>query len=198
MLKMNKLQLSAFSFTLVLMGSEVATVVHAQPQNSQVNERLKSKQVFTCIKIDQATNKYTPPLLYTFMNSCIKESKYAEAVNFFALAGTYSFYDMKRVVDVTARQAHSALLQDFFAMLNKKQLDRLSRELNKTLRDKTKLPIVCRKIKSIGAPDYYPEYMINHGLGAITEQPANNGLTVDFDAKAAWEESLDGYLHCPS
>jgi hypothetical protein len=204
MFKKNKMQLSAFGYSCLLMGTGLATVAHAQPQKYQISEQLKSKQVFPCIKIDSATNKYSPPLLYIFMNSCVKEGKYANAVYFFALAGTYSFYDTKRVADITAHQAHTAILQEFFAALNKSQLDRLFKELNKTLRDKNKLPVVCSKIKSIGAPDYYPEYMINHGLRAVTgqnkadsEQPANE-LIANFDAKVAWEKSLDGYLHCPS
>jgi hypothetical protein len=206
MLKKVKLQLSVFSFSCLLMveyGFTPAT--HAQFQNHQAPKSLKSKQVYPCIKIDRITNRYTPPLLYIFMNSCIKEGKYAGAVQFFALAGTYSSYDTKRVADITARQAHSALLQEFFAVLNKKQLDRLFKELDKTLSDKNKLPIVCTKIKSIGAPDYYPEYMINHGLRAVTgqnkadsEQPTGNGLITDFNAADAWAKSLDGYLHCPN
>jgi hypothetical protein len=204
MLKTNKFQLSVFGFSCLFLGIRLISYAHAQPQNYQTSEQLKSKQVFPCIKIDGVTNKYSPPLLYVFMNSCIKEGKYADAVGLFSLAGTYSFYDTKRVADVTAHQAHTTILQEFFAALNKNQLDRLFKELNKTLRDKNKLPVVCTKIKSIGAPDYYPEYMINHGLRAVTEQnkaeseqPAN-GLIADFDAKAAWEKSLDGYLHCPS
>jgi hypothetical protein len=205
MLKITKLQLAAFSFSCLLMGGGLTSIADAQTQSHQIPERLKSKQVYTCIKIERATNKYTPPLLYVFMNSCIKEGKYADAVHFFALAGTYSSYDTKRVADVTAHQAHSVLLQEFFAVLNKKQLNRLFKELNKTLSDKNKLPIVCTKIKSIGAPDYYPEYMINHGLRAVTgqnkaesEQPAGNGLITDFNAADAWAKSLDGYLHCPN
>jgi hypothetical protein len=81
----------------------------------------------------------------------------------------------------------------------------LIKELNKTLGNKNKLPMVCTKIKLIGAPDYYPEYMINHGLRAFpgqskadSKQPAGNGLIIDFSAKDAWEKSLDIYLHCPS
>ena len=138
------------------------------------------------------------------MDSCIKESKYVDAVHFFALAGTYSFYDTQRVADTTGHQIHSLLLQQFLATLNKKQSDRLLKELNKTLGDKNKLSSVCTKIRSISAPDYYPEYMINHGLGAVTGKnetdygQSANGLIANFNAKNAWEKSLDGYLHCPN
>jgi hypothetical protein len=203
MLETTRLQLSAFSFSCLLLGSGITS--HAQPNSQQISEHLKSKQVFSCIKIDSVNNEYIPPLLYVFMNSCIKEGKYADAVYFFALAGTYTSYDTKRVADVKTHQAHSLLLQEFFAVLNKPQLDKLFKELNKTLGDKTKLPTICAKIKSIGAPDYYPKYMINYGDRAVTgqkkadpKQPADQKLIPNFDAKAAWEKSLNVYLHCPS
>lgn len=203
MLRITKLQLLSFGSSYVLMGSGINSIVYAQSQNHQSSDSLKSKQVYTCMKIDRATNKLTPDLLYIFMDSCIKESKYVDAVHFFALAGTYSFYDTQRVADTTSHQIHSLLLQQFLPGLDKKQSDRLFKELNKTLGNKNKLSSVCTKLKSIGAPDYYPEYMINHGLGAVTGKneadsvPAVNGLIADFNPKNAWEKSLDGYLHCP-
>jgi hypothetical protein len=38
--------------------------------------------------------------------------------------------------------------------------------------------------------------MVQHGMDAVNGKVQGNGLLPDFDAKAAWQKSLDGYLHC--
>jgi hypothetical protein len=55
---------------------------------------------------------------------------------------------------------------------------------------------MCKEVERIGPPAYFPRYMIQHGMGAFLNNGSGDGLVKDFDAKAAWQESLAGYLHC--
>ncbi len=142
-------------------------------------------------------NQLTPPDLYDSMVKCIREEKYDEAVFLFALAGTYSFYDASRVSDPTARQAHSVLLMLALQSLDQKAVDAFWAVLVDTLGNEERLPPVCQEVRRIGAPDYHPEYMIQHGMDAFSANPGS-GLLDDFDSEAGWQGALDGYLHCPS
>ena len=54
------------------------------------------------------------------------------------------------------------------------------------------------QIERIGAPDYYPRYMVQHGMQAFLISDGSDGLVKDFDAPAAWKQALDSYLHCPA
>ena len=62
--------------------------------------------------------------------------------------------------------------------------------------DRSSMAMLCSRIRVIGPPNYRPTYMIRHGMGAFIGG-SGNGLVADFDPAAAWEESLDTYLHCP-
>ena len=76
--------------------------------------------------------------------------------------------------------------------------DTLMKELQNTLGNNDKLPEICNELSRIGAPQYYPSYMIQHGMNAIIGSDTEDALVKNFDSDAAWKESLDGYLHCPN
>jgi hypothetical protein len=75
-----------------------------------------------------------------------------------------------------------------------KQFDEIKEQ---TLNDSKKLSAICTRIRQIGPPDYYPRYMVQHGIQAFTGFKTPNGLVPNFDARKAWTESLTSYLHCP-
>lgn len=59
------------------------------------------------------------------------------------------------------------------------------------------LATVCEEIVRIAAFDYHPGYMLQHGLSAFSGRGADKELVKNFDAAAAWKESLNTYLRCP-
>jgi len=61
-----------------------------------------------------------------------------------------------------------------------------------------KLKAYCTRVRKIGPPDYYPRYMVQHGMRAFTGRKSPRGLVRNFNAEKAWEKSLDTYLHCPN
>jgi hypothetical protein len=65
--------------------------------------------------------------------------------------------------------------------------------------DKNLLVQICRSVQRVGAPVYFPKYLILHGINAFKDpNPTMNALTSDFDATATWLRLQSNYLHCPN
>jgi len=159
---------------------------------------LESTQDIGCVPISDLKNTFTPPDLYNGFVECINQDNYSSAVFFFALAGTYAYYDNFRVADITAHDAKSVLIQQTLVSLDSIHKNAFEQELQNTIGNSDKLLEICNEISRIGAPQYYPRYMIQHGMNAFTDGNSGDGLAKNFDSDTAWKTSLDSYLHCPN
>jgi hypothetical protein len=152
-----------------------------------------------CGPITSIKNSDIPPDIYAGMLVCASDSRYAEAVNFFAVAGVFSYFDAERVTDITAQQAHQVMTQQAMSTLDPPAKTALWQQIRDTLSDDAKRSVICADVRRIGAPTYKPEYMIQHGMDAVAgKAQVNGGLVANFDSKDAWEKAVDGYLHCPA
>ncbi len=157
---------------------------------------LQSTLPLDCVGIEVVTNQHTPADLYPGIEQCIASSDYPRAVQLYALAGVYGRFDMSRVSDPSALQAIQALQMNTFGPLSKVQNDAFKAEMGRYREPhSTALSGLCSKIKSVGAPDYRPTYMIEHGMGAA-HGSTDNGLKSSFDPAQGWRDALSGYLHC--
>jgi len=157
---------------------------------------LESTQDIGCVPISDLKNTYTPPDLYNGMTKCMNQDNYSSAVFFFALAGTYAYYDTLRVADITAHDAKSVLIQQNLNSLDEKQKDMFGQELQNTFQTPEYLPALCDELLRIGAPQYYPHYMIQHGMNAIIGGNPEDELVKNFDSDTAWKKARDDYVHC--
>ena len=115
------------------------------------------------------------------------------------LAGLYARFDTLRVADRTAHGAITVLTMTVGQSATPQQQKKLMAEINKFLVKGTpELAATCQTVRKIGYPDYFPRYMIKHGLSAFMAEPRNRGLVTNFEAEKAWEQVLDTYLHCPA
>jgi hypothetical protein len=75
------------------------------------------------------------------------------------------------------------------------------KKLAQTLEHITKTPDLlaqlCDGVRKVGIPNYYPRYMILHGIKAFTGDPYKGGLVEGMDADATWKKAQSEYLHCP-
>jgi hypothetical protein len=62
--------------------------------------------------------------------------------------------------------------------------------------DTATLAQTCSRIRKMGYPTYYPEYMVLHGIQAFTAKPGDPTLVPTFDAAATWNSMLTTYLNC--
>ena len=153
-------------------------------------------QKLGCEDAHTLKNTYTPLDLYAAMQACVKSKQYEEAGLFFALAGAYGTYDRMRVRDKSSHQAIQVLKMAYASDLPedfKNHLGQLSG---------TNLAPLCAAMRQVGAPSYFPSYMIEHGLGTIRAnlegvKPKDSPLDDSMDPQQRWQEALDSYLHCP-
>lgn len=139
---------------------------------------------------------YTPLDLYPVMPDCMAKKLYQEAGDIYALAGVYGYFDRLRVRDKSAHQAASILAMTFGAKLPED-----FREHLKSITMGEGLIQLCERVKKIGMPDYFPHYMVSHGVkslqssltGTLPPSPLHEVNPLEL-----WNHALDKYLHCPA
>ena len=151
-----------------------------------------------CGKPGPAWNARIPPDLYGGMVKCIEGNDYDSAVFYFAVAGTYIYYDSLRVTDETARSAQTALLQKAVANLDRTKRDSLMDAIQRHLGNADLLPEICTEVARVGVPQYVPRYIIRRGMNAEAGKFSEEDLVKGFDKINGWKNAMNGYLHCPS
>ena len=177
---------------------KIITETNGRLTNIRAEGSLASTQTVGCIPVTDAKNTFTPADLYKGVVDCISQDKYDLGAGLFALAGIYGRFDAERVSDKTAGQAKTVLIMNTFA--NESQEKKL--RLNDVFTHLTKTPELlgklCVDIQKVGMPNYYPSYMILHGIKAFTGNPHEGALLKDFDAPNVWTNLQTAYLHCPA
>jgi len=182
---------------IILAGCAQAPTSNSQITNYETKGNLQSNAPLGCVSLAAVTNKHTPADIYPGVAKCVTSGNYDKASELFALAGVYSRFDMLRVSDSTARQAIQALQLNNFGSFTGEQREAFKETMGTYLSPNSKEFLnLCAQIKAKGAPDYHPTYMIQHGTGAFVGS-SGNGIKSDFDAAKSWQESINGYLHCP-
>lgn len=170
---------------------------HGNITNYEVEGNLAATQPIACIPIGEARNNLTPADIYPGVRDCIEQDKFDEATDLFALAGIYARFDAERVSDKTAGQAGEILIMNTFSALSEEKKSRFLAVFNRIAKDRKSMGPLCAQIRKIGAPDYYPKYMILHGMKAFLGDSYEGALSGDFDQAAAWNRLQADYLHCP-
>ncbi len=173
-------------------SSQTKIISHETSGNLEVTTRLE------CAPVSKLNSSHTPADLYAGVAKCFKEENYDHATQMFALAGAYGRFDEQRVSDTSAHQAIQVLHMQTFQNINSEMKDKFQDRVREFLSvGAPKLGELCSEIRKLGAPTYFPWYMIQHGMEAFGPEQPNRGLVPDFSATEAWAKSLDTYLHCP-
>ncbi|MES2313951.1 MAG: DUF4124 domain-containing protein [Pseudomonadota bacterium] len=150
-----------------------------------------------CLDKSRLSNKMSPVDLWKGIGGCISSGRYDDGVFMFALAGAFGSFDMQRVADDTGHQVIQILPMAVYASLPQDKVSVFQSLASKTLEDETKRLAYCKEIAHMGPPDYFPTYMVQHGIGSFTGANRAQPLVVPFDAKAAWAKAVKQYLLCP-
>lgn len=142
---------------------------------------------FCSTKVPNSSPAY-PNTLYQAMNECVSAGVFDNAVFFYALAGSYTWYDAMRVNTQYARSIHGRLLKESINQLDDVQKNILWEQIQKGMKDPHKKSALCRKVKGIGAPDYQPGYMLIN-----PSEPDSHA----FSASVNWTEAVNSYMECP-
>lgn len=55
---------------------------------------------------------------------------------------------------------------------------------------------LCLEVQQIGTPNYYPTYMIYHGIKAFMGNPHLGAMKENLDLNKVWNDSMKSYLKC--
>jgi hypothetical protein len=133
-------------------------------------------------------NSYTPIDLFKSSAVCIEEQKYPQAVELYLVATAYGYFDTERVVDKSTRNVLDTLKTEIFGPINANKRNQFAEALRARLDD---MKSSCSFLAKLGSPTYYPEYMVQTGV------TRGDGLILNYNAKALWEDTRLNYLRCP-
>ncbi len=162
----------------------------AQVTNIVTEGNLEVTHEFGCMPLSEAKASYTPPDFLRAMLICANDGDYDTGISLFGAALFYGMHDRDRVADPTARQGLTVLIDQTLTQMSPTQKDLFKQSFD-TLTD-TQSDIhtaFCRDIKRLGKPDYFPRYMVQHGMAAVmgrTDAP----LIEDFPEDENWADIL--------
>lgn len=164
--------------------------------NMTVEGNLASYINIGCISLSEVKNTFTPADLYKGVRECIKQENFDRAANLFMLAGLNARFDAERITDKTAGQARVVLIMNTFSNVPQDQKDKFGAAVKRLTENTEFLGKLCNEINKIGIPDYYPSYMILHGVKAFTGNPHERALITHFDALSVWKKLQFESLQC--
>lgn len=179
-------------FLLMLCGGAIAQTV----KNYTTEGNLAPTQNPGCIAYQGADNSLSPADLHLAVLACAEQKNFAGAADLFILMQLRAVFDAKRVADPSAGQAGTVLKLTVRQALGSEKTAALQAAFedfggNGSSRHQA----FCAAMQRNGPPQYYPAYMIQHGMWAFT-QPEADPLVAGFDAAAVWKELLGSYMKC--
>ncbi|PJK01730.1 hypothetical protein CO611_01265 [Lysobacteraceae bacterium NML03-0222] len=169
-----------------------APVTHLEAQGN-----LESKHALGCITLTEAKNQYTPADLFPAIAACVKENKLAQAADLYILARSYGGFDTMRVTDRTAHQAVSVLQMQAFSGFPEDTGKKMHEAIKAQFGNAAEHSRICATLRQLGAPDYPPTYMLQHGMEAFRSGDGRSkALAEDFNAENAWNEVLTSIGKC--
>lgn len=183
-------------FMSVAVRSQTAPV-QGKFVNISAPANLAPTRKLSCIDLTDVKNTYTPPDVYTAIRACLAKGDYDRAAMLFPLAGAYAHFDAFRIKDQTARDGGQILIMQTFAMMPPDQKQAFKQALTAVISDPKRHADFCSDVSKIGPPDYFPKYLIMHGMNAfLTPHPEQNALVPNFDAQGTWTKLQAEYLKC--
>ncbi len=160
---------------------------------SNIEGNLGTKSNPKCITMSEAVTLLTPPDLALGILECYKSDDVQNALDMFWVMKVRAFFDAQRVNDESAGAAQGALQAQLFGTTGEEFLIKMQNLLDKD--KEVFFSRLCSTMKTLGPPDYYPEYMILHGMKAFLGIEGD-GLKPDFDADRQWGKILRNNLSC--
>ncbi|RVT89446.1 hypothetical protein [Sphingomonas crocodyli] len=186
------LLLSAFMLTGVAPAAEPGQL---EVRNYTTPGNLESPHDIGCIPLSAASPKYNPVDLYRGAKLCLNSGRYQEAFALIGLANAYGRFDMLRVADRTAHQAVTMARMEVFRDTPDAVKSELSAVVAKNSDNAEKRADLCRELRRLGHPTYYPRYMVQHGMAAFMQRGGEE-LVGAFDKNKAWSDVLNTYAKC--
>ncbi len=175
----------------------VGTTAVAQVTNYDAPGNLEATVDPGCIAVADAGLALSPPDLGLGVIACGQAGDWDRAVPLFVLMQLRAVYDARRVADASAHGAGQVLSMQVNAALpatGEAGMGAAFERFGPT--GGAAHGAFCAQVRAAGVPAHDPSWMIMHGMAAFTGIEGD-GLVPGFDAQAAWDDVLTGYLKCP-
>lgn len=185
-----------FSTALIIVLSITPLLAQAQVTNFETPGNLEPTRNPGCIAIGDADNQLTPADIALGARDCIVNGEAMRGFELIVLMGLRGACDARRVEDRSAHQATAVLQMQLFDSLNVLQKNALTRAQESFGGNGSEKHVAFfQAMRAAGPPDYHPDYMIQHGMGAFGEG-SGNGLVEGFDPDETWADLLETYMKC--
>lgn len=171
----------------VLEAPKIAIEQNGKFTNITTEGNLASHHAVECIPLSKSKSIYTPADIYKAVGKCLAQEQYDLAVKLVMLADAYGFFDAARVTDTTAHQAILALKMNTYGGVAQEKKTKFSEVIKQFMSVPGNRGALCEEIHSLGMPNYYPSYMILHGVKAFNGNPHDGALAKDFDPSGTWK-----------
>lgn len=175
---------------------KITAEVNGNVTNIRAQGSLASTVNMGCVDITSIKNTNTPPDLYKGVAACLAQDNYNWAAKLFAVAGLFAKFDAERITDETARQATTVLVMTTLSPIAKEKREKLVETQNAMFKSPQELSKLCLEVQQIGTPNYYPTYMIYHGIKAFMGNPHLGAMKENLDLNKVWNDSMKSYLKC--
>ncbi|CNF34598.1 hypothetical protein [Yersinia kristensenii] len=177
------LSVAAVMLSLVVSGCQSPISMQSHPQQELPTNDLNNQ---TC-RTDYPTASSGPDVIYTDMIACVQAQQLDKAVFLYALAGSYTWFDAKRIATQYARMAHEKRLGKALAQLTEKQHAQFWDHLRATMNDGSKKNGLCERIKATGIPTHSASYM------SIDKTANSTGIPAE---RHQWDSAVNNYMTC--
>jgi len=167
----------------------VPSLLLCASNRSLFEESQPTVEINTCMERTEIQNSQTPVDLFKSSAICIEEKKYAQAADLYLVATAYGYFDTARVIDKSMNQVLDALKTEHFGPIDASKRNKFAEVLRARLDN---MKSSCAFLTKLGKPTYYPKYMVEESV--VTR---GDGLILNYDAKAFWDDTLSNYLRCP-
>lgn len=190
--------------TASIMGAATARPIAASSARAQDDPSLGSRgvvrdlvvsQPLDCVALKDVSPLSNPVDLFLASRACLDAGNAVKARDLLLLGGVRGRFDTRRVVDRTAWPAVIAAQREIFAPLDDDASALLTGAMAE-LENRSAMKAMCRRMIALGAPTYFPAYMVDHGRGASAGRRGRDALVPQFRAEEAWPRAVRAYFAC--
>lgn len=180
----------------VMAGVLVAQGALAQVIDVQTDGNLAPTYDLGCVAAQDMRRDYSPADLAGAVVACFEQQQDDRAVEVMFVMQLRGVYDSLRVADETAHQAGKMLKIEMAQKAGPEWEVRMSEAFARFGEvGGANHVALCEQMEAEGPPTHAPEYMVQHGMQAITGREGD-GLVPGFEPQVSWERVLDEFMDC--
>ncbi len=152
-----------------------------------------SQNDIPCKPLSDLDYNKDPAALFAGLDTCLSDEEYTSAAEMYLAGMNNAHYDSLRVGDSSVFDSVTKMKNSKLSEHSKERLDALAEAVHKMTINNAK---ICNKLKSIGKPNYKPNYLSDLKANGYSDVQHINEIIKNFDEEGAWSQSLNEITGC--